>query len=328
MLMTRFTELVGCSVPLQQAGMGRGIANPRLAAAVANAGGLGMVSVYGSGYTPAVVAHMLDSARKQTTGAIGANFLMVGVDPVLANECVAAAARSARVVDFFWGDPDPALITTVHAAGALACWQVGSQEEAVAAAEAGCDFIIAQGIEAGGHVRGGIGVLALLDQVLRAVDVPVLAGGGIGSGRALAAVLAAGAAGARVGTRFVAAEEADAHPDYVQALMDAQAQDTVYTESFSVGWPNAPHRVLRSCISAAEAYQGDVVGEDVDPNTGMRRIIPRWAPLPIHTGVTGAIQAMPHWAGESVGGVKKAQPAAEIVRELADEAEQLLRRWS
>jgi NAD(P)H-dependent flavin oxidoreductase YrpB (nitropropane dioxygenase family) len=287
-----------------------------------------MVSVYGDGYTPTVVAHMLESARKHTAGAIGANFLMTGVDPALANECVAAAARSAQVVDFFWGDPDPVLVNIVHAGEALACWQVGSREEAVAAADAGCDFIVAQCIEAGGHVRGRIGVLALLDQVLQAVDVPVLAGGGIGTGRALAAVLAAGAAGARIGTRFLAAAEAGAHRTYVRALIAAEAQDTVYTEAFSVGWPNAPHRVLRSCISAAEEHHDDVVGEDVDPNTGKRWTIPRWAPLPIHTGVTGAIETMPHWAGESVDGVKKVQPAVEIVRELVDEAEQLLRRWN
>jgi len=284
-----------------------------------------MVSVYD--YTPDVVAQMLDNTRKQTAGTIGANFLnMVSVDPALAGECVAAAASRVRVVDFFWGDPDSALVEIVHAAGALACWQVGSREEAIAAAAAGCDFIIAQGIGAGGHVRGRIGLLALLDQVLSAIDIPVLAAGGIGTGRALAAVLAAGAAGARVGTRFVAAAEAGAHPTYVQALIAAEAHDTIYTEAFSVGWPDAPHRVLRSCVIAAEAYPGDVVGEEVDPNTGKRRPIPRWGPLPIHTDVTGAIEAMPHWAGESVEGVKKVQAAAEIVRELVDEAEQLLRR--
>jgi NAD(P)H-dependent flavin oxidoreductase YrpB (nitropropane dioxygenase family) len=103
-----------------------------------------MVSVYGDDHTPDLVARLLDSARKQTAGAIGANFLMPGVDPDLVGECVAAAARSAQVVDFFWGDPDPVLVQIVHAAGALACWQVGSREEAVAAADAGCDFIIAQ----------------------------------------------------------------------------------------------------------------------------------------------------------------------------------------
>lgn len=328
MLTTRFTEVVGCSIPIQQAGMGRGIATPRLAAAVANAGGLGMVSVYGDDYTPTVVAQVLDSAREQTTGAIGANFIIAGVDPAVASAWAAAAAPRVRVVEFFWADPDPALVNIVHTGGALACWQVGSREEAIAAADAGCDFIIAQCIEAGGHVRGRIGVLALLDQVLGAVDVPVLAGGGIGTGRALAAVLAAGAAGARIGTRFLAAAEAGAHPSYVQALVGAEAQDTVYTEAFSNGWPDAPHRVLRSCITAAEAYQSEIVGEYVDPNTSARRSLRRFQPFDIHTGVTGTIEAMPHWAGESVSGIKKVQPAAEIVGELAEEAERLLRRWS
>jgi NAD(P)H-dependent flavin oxidoreductase YrpB (nitropropane dioxygenase family) len=121
--------------------------------------------------------------------------------------------------------------------------------------------------------------------------------------------------------------EADAHPSYVQALIAAEAQDTVYTEAFSEGWPDAPHRVLRSCVTAAEAYAGEVVGEDSDPNTGERRRISRFQPIPIHTGVTGAIEAMPHWAGKSVDGVKQVQAAAEIVRELVDEAEQFLQRW-
>ena len=115
---------------------------------------------------------------------------------------------------------------------------------------------------------------------------------------------------------------------YIQALIGAKAQDTVYTEAFSVGWPDAPHRVLRSCITAAEAYQGEIVGEYVDPNTSRRRPLRRFQPFDIHAEVTGAIEAMPHWAGESVDGVKKVQPAAEIVSELVDEAEQLLRRWS
>jgi nitronate monooxygenase len=105
MLTTHFTELIGCSVPIQQAGMGSGIANPRLAAAVANAGGLGMVSVYGDAVTPDVVAKVLDRTRQQTSGAIGANFLLAGVDPARARAW-AAAAKRARVVDFFWGEPD------------------------------------------------------------------------------------------------------------------------------------------------------------------------------------------------------------------------------
>jgi hypothetical protein len=113
----------------------------------------------------------------------------------------------------------------------------------------------------------------------------------------------------------------------VQALLGAEAQDTVYTDAFSVGW-DAPHRVLRSCIAAAEAHQDAVVGEYHDPKTGNRWPVQRFQPFDIHAGVTGTIEAMLHWAGESVAGVKKVQPASEIVRELAGEAAQLLRRWS
>jgi nitronate monooxygenase len=180
MLSTRFTDLVGCTVPIQQAPIG-GCANPRLAAAVAEAGGLGMVSVTGD--PPDVVAVQLDQARQLSKGPIGAHFFILMIDPASAPDSVAAAAERAPVVDFFYAQPDRALVDIVHAAGALASWQIGSAEEARAAVDAGCDFIIAQGIEAGGHVRGQTGLLALLDAVLSTVDVPVMAAGGIGSGR-------------------------------------------------------------------------------------------------------------------------------------------------
>jgi NAD(P)H-dependent flavin oxidoreductase YrpB (nitropropane dioxygenase family) len=322
MLKTRFTELVGCTVPIQQAPIG-GCANPRLAAAVAAAGGLGMVSVTGD--PPTIVAAQLDEARRHGAGSIGAHFfrLMDAAAP----ETVAAAAERARVVDFFYADPDPALVEVVHAGGALASWQVGSVEEARAAADAGCDFVIAQGVEAGGHVRGQTGLLALLDAVLSAVAVPVLAAGGIGTGRALAAVLAAGADGARIGTRFVAAEEAEAHPRYVEALIAARPTDTVRSDTFALDYPGAPHRALRSSVAAASAFAGDVVGEALNPATGERVPVHRFQKLTITRHVTGAIEAMPHWAGESVGGVRRMQPAAEIVDELAAKAEWLLGRW-
>ena len=323
MLTTRFTQLVGCTVPIQQAPIG-GCASPRLASAVAEVGGLGMVSVTGD--PPDVVAAQLDQARQLSAGPIGAHFFLLMVNRDSAPDSVAAAAERAPVVDFFYADPDPKLVEIVHAAGALASWQIGSVEEARAAVDASCDFVIAQGIEAGGHVRGQTGVLALLDAVLSAVDVPVLAAGGIGTGRALAAVLAAGADGVRIGTRFVAAEEAEAHPRYVDALIAARPTDTLRSDTFALDFPGAPHRALRSSISAAEAFQGDVVGEVLN-SSGDRVPVRRFQKLTITRHVSGAIEAMPHWAGESVGGVTRVQPAAEIVRELVDEAERLLRRW-
>jgi NAD(P)H-dependent flavin oxidoreductase YrpB (nitropropane dioxygenase family) len=283
-----------------------------------------MVSLTGD--PPEVVAAQLDQARQLSAGPIGAHFFLLVVDPDSAPESVAAAAERAPVVDFFYADPDPTLVKIVHAAGALASWQIGSVEEARVAADVGCDFVIAQGIEAGGHGRGQIGLLPLLDAVLSAVDVPVLAAGGIGSGRALAAVLAAGADGARIGTRFIAAEEAEAHPRYVEALIAATPTDTVRSDTFALDYPGAPHRALRSSVAAAQAFQGDVVGEVLSPS-GDRVPVRRFQKLTITRHVSGAIDAMPHWAGESVGGVTRVQPAAEIVRELADGAERLLRRW-
>jgi nitronate monooxygenase len=326
MLRTKFTELVGCSVPIQQAGMGSH-SRPGLAAEVANAGGLGMVSVYGIyGGPPANVAKMLADTRKQTSGVFGANFIMKWVDPDLAHETVRVAARHANVVEFFYTDPNPTLIEIVHSEGALACWQIGSRDEAIKAIASGCDFIVAQGIEAGGHVRGTFGLLALLDQVLGAVDVPVVAAGGIGSGRAMAAVLAAGAAAVRVGTRFLATEEAEAHPQYLQALIAAEAQDTIYTQTFTADWP-PPHRALKSSVEAAKAFKGEVVGTLADTWNGERYELRRLSGSAVHKSATGHIEAMSHWAGESVGGVRKAQTAAEIVNELTSEAEALLKRW-
>jgi nitronate monooxygenase len=319
MLSTRFTALVGCSVPIQQAGMG-GVAGPGLAGAVAAAGALGMI---GGARIPApVLTQLLDELRAKAPGAVGVNILMPFLDPA----CVEVAASRVRVVEFFYASPDPALIRMVHAGGALACWQIGSEDEASAAADAGADLIVAQGMEAGGHVRGTLGLLPLLDRVLGAVAVPVIAAGGLATARSVAAVLAAGADAARVGTRFVVAEESDAHPRYQDALLQAQSGDTVLTEAFSVMWPNAPHRVLRSAVEAATAHPSDQVGEMM--LGGERWPLPRFAvPTPTRQ-TTGAIEAMALYAGQGVGGVAARQPAAAIVRELADGAARLLASWS
>lgn len=319
MLRTAFTEMVGVEAPIQLAGMGS-VGGPELAAAVSEAGGLGVTCV--AGLTPEEVEARLDKIRRHTRKPYGANFLI----PLIQPEVVQAATRGARVIDFFWGFPDAELVRLVHKGGALACWQVGSLEEALAAEKAGCDFIIAQGIEAGGHIRGKLGVLQLLAQTVDAVKVPVLAAGGIGNARALAGVLAAGAAGARMGTRFLAAEETNAHPDYVQALIAARAEDSVRSTLFEVTCPLCPstHGVLRSAVEAAQAISTETVAEWHQPD--VVRSIPRFAGTPPNRQIVGNIRAMALYAGQSVGDVKRIQPAGEIVRELVEGAEKLLHR--
>jgi hypothetical protein len=219
-------------------------------------------------------------------------------------------------VEFFCGTPDPGLVSLVHAGGALAGWQVGSVAEARQAVDAGCDLIIAQGMEAGGHVRDAVAMLPLLAEVLEVVTVPVLAAGGIANARAVAAALAAGAAGVRVGTRFVATQESGAQPDYVAALLAATAEATVLTEAFSVGWPDAPHRVLRSALAAAQALPDKAVAT-VQTASGSQPI-PRWFVATPSRAMTGHIEAMALYAGQGVGQVTRIVPAGQVVTELAE----------
>jgi NAD(P)H-dependent flavin oxidoreductase YrpB (nitropropane dioxygenase family) len=292
---TPFTRLVGCRHPLQQATMG-GVAGPELAGAVAGAGALGMLCEFD---VEPSSERMTQALALAGGGVVGMGFFGHWVHRDLPT--FEEAAARLRVVEVFWTEPDAELVARARRSGAaLVAWQVGSVESAVAAVDAGCDLVIAQGVEAGGHVRGTTPRDELLAGVLERVSVPVVAAGGIATGADVAAVLAAGAAGARVGTRFVATTESRGHPAYKQALVDARSgDDTVLTEAFGDGWPEAPHRVLRSALGAAE------------------RSGP--GPYPVSTPsrrAEGDIAAMALYAGTGVGDVHAVERAAEVVREL------------
>jgi len=321
MITTRFTELVGCRVPIQQAGMGA-VSTPELASAVARAGGLGMLA--GAGMPPTVLIEMLTAATAASDGGpIGLNFLIPFLDDAT---IVDRVARRARVVEFFYGDPRADLVARAHAGGALAFWQVGSIREALAAEAAGCDAVVVQGTEAGGHVRGNTSLLPLLGVALDHVEIPVIAAGGIATARDVAAALAAGASAVRIGTRFLATNESGAHPQYVAALLAAGADDTVLTEAFSAGWPDAPHRVLRSCIEAATAHGEEVVAKT---RIGATMVpVRRFSVEPPSRATEGHVAAMALYAGESAGAVSAVVPAADLVRELVEGAEALLQRFS
>jgi nitronate monooxygenase len=263
--------------------------------------------------TPEELAQQLDALDAMGTRCVGVNFIV----PFLEPKSVEVAAQHCRFVEFFFGDPDAELVAQVHQGTALACWQVGSVDEALKAEDAGCDLIVAQSIEAGGHVRGIMPLFPLLDAVLSRVQVPVLAAGGVSTGRALAAMLAAGAAGVRVGTRFASCQESLAHDEYKNAIVRSDGSDTTYTEAFSVGWP-APHRVLQSCIDAASNFDGDIVGADASG-----REIKKFSPSCPKIGTTGHLDAMALWCSESAGAVTSILPAGKIVEELATEAARL-----
>jgi len=310
-MQTAFTELVGCAHPLQQAAMG-GVATPELAGAVSRAGGLGMLCEYGPEPATERMASALEIAGEGAP--LGMGFFGQWIDTDL--ETFEVAANWLRVVEVFWSQPDPAVVQRARRSGsALVAWQVGSTDDAEAAEDAGCDFLIAQGVEAGGHVRGTVPRDALLRMVLSHVRIPVVAAGGIATADDVAAVIAAGATAARVGTRFVATEESSAHPAYIDALCRASSgEDTLLTTTFSGGWPDAPHRVLRSAVDTADAYDGDVVGHVV--HEGVRRPIPVFSAAPPTTETEGDIAAMALYAGFGVGSVDDVRPAADVVKEL------------
>ena len=313
---TRFTELVGCQVPIQLAPMGS-VSTPALAVAVADAGGV--ASIAAMGLTAAEVDQILAGMAARTPGVLAANFLTGDID----REAVAAAAARAQIVDFFWADPDPALVELAHRGGALACWQVGSLDEAKAAAHAGCDVVVVQGTEAGGHIRGYTRLRPLLESVLGQLDLPVLAAGGIGDGGAFAAVLDMGGAGVRAGTRFIATTESGAHPAYKQAVVDAAAGATEITDAFSVCplCASAPRaRVLRSCIHAVRDLPGETAGETTV--AGRRIALPKGHGLPPGAAATGHIDAMAMYAGESAAAISAVEPAAQVIQSWCAAAEQ------
>lgn len=305
---TSFTELVGCARPLQLAGMGGIISDVGLSAAVTNAGGLGMLG--GGGVPAPVLRSMVEELSESTQGPFGVNFLV----PFISRDPVEVAARLSRVCDFHFGTPDASYVELVHEGGALAGWQVGTPEEATAAVEAGCDFIIAQGFEAGGHVRGTLPLDDLLSRIVGTIEVPIVASGGIGTSRRVRDLIEAGAAAVRIGTRFVAASESPAHPDYIAALLGASADDTELTETFGADWSNAPHRVLRSSIQAAAAATDEVIAT-IGPGEGAWPVH-RFSSLPPTKDVHGNVAAMAQYAGTSVEHVTTRQPAADIVAEL------------
>jgi nitronate monooxygenase len=321
---TPLCDLLGIDAPVVLAPMG-GAVTPTLAAAVSNAGGLGMLPLTWT--SPDEIATVVDETRQQTERPFGVN---LGLAWDQHERLAAVLAAGARIVSFFWGDAS-GIIGEARDAGAIVFVTVGTAEEGRAAAAAGADVVVAQGWEAGGHVWGTVSTLALVPRVVDAVaPVPVVAAGGIADGRGLAAVLALGAVGAWVGTRFLAASEAAIHPDYRRRILAAGEADTFFGTLFDRGWPDAPHRTLRN--STVEAWEqagrpasGSRPGEDDEPASRLDGSpINRYASSTPTAAMAGDIEPLPHWAGQGVGLVTREESAAVIVDSLVREAEEAI----
>jgi nitronate monooxygenase len=314
-------ERIGFDLPIVQAGMGGGLSRHELAAAVSEAGGLGTIAVGGA----AAIRRELAAARGLTGAPLAVNVLL----PFARRDWFAAAAE-ADVLVTFWGRPRRRTAGTwLH--------QCGSVAEARAAHAAGADAVIVQGVEAGGHVRGGLPALELLARARRELPsgYPVLLAGGIAERADVLRALEAGAGAAVAGTRFLLSAESRAHPGYRDRLLEAEG--TLLTELFGAGWP-APHRVVAN--AATERWLGGDTRVPLANRALNRMLAPtaRYAPDSLllrmaraqrpgsrllsplgatDDGPASLLDAGPLYAGETVRRIADVRPAAELVRALA-----------
>jgi NAD(P)H-dependent flavin oxidoreductase YrpB (nitropropane dioxygenase family) len=316
-------------VPVLQAGMGGGVAGPALAAAVAEAGGLGTLGLS----APSALRAGIDRVRDQAPGrAVAVNLLMPFVRRAHVDACVDGRADVA--VLFFGGDAG--LVRTLREAGVLVLVQVGTAAEATQAVAWGVDGLVAQGVEAGGHLLGREPALSFLPRALAVAGPrPVLVAGGIASGADTERALAAGAAGVVAGTRFLLTRESRAHPRYLERVV--AARETLETTLFGLGWP-ARHRVvanaatqrwlrpdgsvrrLPALLNAASGPVNRLVTDGIAARlpTLQRARLPLLSPAPALAGMPDdAVESTPLYAGETALRIDTVVSAAEAVALLS-----------
>lgn len=313
MLHTALTERLGIRLPILGAPMG-GVAHGRLARAVTEGGGLGMLGV-GSTDGVDLVAQQGPVASDGGRLPFGIGLMAWALEhrPELLD---AAIGARPTLVSISFGSP-AAYVGPLHDAGIVVAAQAQDLRGAVVAAEAGVDVVVAQGTEAGGHT-GEVGTLPLLQRLLEDLEVPVVAAGGIATPRGLAAVLAAGAAGAWVGTCLLACPEATGRSEARAKVLAATETDTVRTRVFDIAqgipWPERfAGRALRNRFSEAWADREAELAGDEAAAAQLSAAKER-----------GDYDVAYVYAGQAVGLVESSRPAAEVIRDLGAKAEVLL----
>ena len=335
---TELCRTLGIEHPILSVGFAAG-AGPELAAAVSNAGGLGVIG--GSGFPPDYLRERIAATRELTDRPFGINLIIDDQgDPentaLLHERFSTCVEERVPVIVLFEGDPSW-YVGPAHEQGLKVFIQVGTPAEARAAADASVDAVIAQGVEAGGHIAAKHGLFVNLPAIVDAVaPLPVLASGGIADGRGLAAALALGAQGVSLGTRFVATDEAFVSDEYKRRVVASGAEDTFYSGFlYDVNWPDVPHRAIKTkaydeWVAAGRPPSGQRPGEGNAIGALHRPwgelVISRWTSFMATPWFDGDLEYAPLWAGESVELVHEILPAGEVVRRIAAEADEVLAR--
>ena len=313
MELSPFMKELGLKYPIFQGGMAW-VADGKLAAAVSNAGGLGII---GSGNAPGnVVADEIESAKSMTKKPFGVNVMLLSpyadevVNVILANK------DSVAVVTTGAGNPAK-YIEKLKDAGIKVIPVVGSVALARMMERVGVDAVVAEGMESGGHI-GKLTTMALVPQVVDAVRIPVIAAGGIGDGRGMAAAFMLGAEGVQMGTRFLLATESKIHPNYKKAVLRAKDASTLVTGEYA----GHPSRVLKNKM--AKTYIGIEKEEALKPHPDYDKLEELGTGSLRRAVIEGDSETGSFMAGEIAGMVKKEQPAAEILAEVYSQADKLL----
>lgn len=328
--MTELFNPLKTRYPIWNAGMGGGLSGPELVSSVSNNGGFG---VLGAGaLPPEVVTSLISETRKLTNRPIGANILLPMSD---GKDIGACFDNGIEVMIVFWGDPQP-LVSDAHRKGVFVISQCGSAEEASSAASSGVDAVIIQGLEAGGHVKAETSLsVNLKDTLLELKSIPVIAAGGISNGTQIAQYLEWGAKAVSIGTRFVASYEAHALQTYKERILSSGASDTVLTNLYDVGWPDAKHRVIRTkCYDSWESAgrpkpgerdgENDMIGIIRTEATALQ--IPRYTVYPPLPEFEGDEDELPFYAGTSVDGISRIFSAENIMKNLVEEIKLTINR--
>jgi nitronate monooxygenase len=314
-------HILGIEIPIIQAPTGS-IAGPELAAAVSNAGALGSMGLTWT--SPDDASQLVSETRALTNQPFFVNFALAFEPKGLR----AVLEAGAPIITFSFGDPT-VHVPLVREFGAKIGVQVGNLQGAKQAVDCGADFIICQGTEAGGHIEATESLkMWICDAITDCSLVPIVAAGGISTGKDIAFYLDIGAQGAMLGTRFVATKESRAHEEYKRRLLAAPWPVTAITTCFDGGWPDAPHSVLRN--STLEAWEAaghpppgsrPGEGETVAMSANGEPIL-RYEDTAPRAGMTGNIEAMALYAGRGVGSIADIPPAGELVRRLWEEAKE------
>ena len=313
-LRTPLCDLLQVEHPIMLAGMG-GVSYAELCAAVSNAGGYGVLGMAGT--SPDFIREQMRKVKSLTDKPFGVDLLAATPDSLTASvEIIIEEGASSFIAGL--GVPMP-IMTRLKAAGLKVMVVCGAVKHAVKAEQAGCDAVICQGGEGGGHT-GLVGTLPLVAQAVEAVKIPVVAAGGLYDGRGLAAALALGATGVWMGTRFIASTEAHAGDLYRQAVVEAADEDTIRTRSYS----GKPMRVKKNpYVDDWETRPGDIQAFPMQAMVSIRN--------QAMGGIGGQVEGLDpdkscFAMGQSAGGVHDVKPAAEIVANLMAEAHAAIAR--